>query len=338
MIEVDGSHGEGGGQVLRTAISLSAVLREPVRMTDIRASRPNPGLAAQHVASVQAVAELCDAEVDGLHIGSKDIVFRPGVLTGGEFEFDIGTAGSISLVLQACILPATMSKSEVRVTIRGGTDTKWSPPIDYMRIVHLPLASRLGVSCELEVLRRGFYPEGGGEVTARIYPCPEMREIDLGDRGGFQRISGIAYAQNLPDHVVSRMKHAALKSLVDHRNVKVESDPRSGNSTGAGIILVAEYQNTVLGESELGQRGVRAEKLGEDCASNLRESMDSGATVDEHMVDQLVPYMALAKGCSVLTADEVTDHAETNMWVAERFLGERFRTRKVGDLIEVSTV
>lgn len=338
MIEIDGSHGEGGGQTLRTAVSLAAVLREPMRVTRIRAGRPRPGLAAQHVASIGAVAELCDAEVDGLEVGSTDITFRPGTLTGGDFEFDIGTAGSTSLVLQTCMLPATMSKAAVRLTLKGGTDTKWSPPIDFMRLVHLPLIHRMGLSCEVEVVHRGFYPEGGGEVAAHIDPCHKLREIDLEQRGRLIGISGMAYAQNLPDHVISRMKHAALKSLIDQRNVKLESDPRSGRSTGAGVVLAAEYEATVLGESALGQRGVRAETLGETCAADLVETMRSGATVDVHMLDQLVPYMALADGGSIITAEELTGHAETNIWVVERFLGERFRTRRSGSLVEVRTI
>lgn len=338
MMEIDGSHGEGGGQVLRTAVALSAVLREPVRVTGIRSGRPNPGLAAQHVAGIGAVAELCDAEVDGLAVGSKEVVFRPGALVGGDFEFDIGTAGSTSLVLQACMVPAAMSKSPVRLTLRGGTDTKWSPPMDFMRLVHLPLVQRMGVSCEVEVVHRGFYPEGGGEVTAHIDPCPSLKGVDLLEKGGFSNIVGVAYAQNLPDHVVSRMRHAAMKGLVDHPGVKVEPDLRSGRSTGAGIVLAARYGNTVLGQSALGERGVRAETLGESCAADLAETMRSGATVDEHMLDQLVPYMALASGGSAVVAGEMTGHAETNIWVVERFLGDKFRVVKRDGLVEVRTI
>jgi RNA 3'-phosphate cyclase len=338
MIEIDGSHGEGGGQVLRTAVSLSAVLREPIQVNGIRAGRPNPGLAAQHVSAIEAVAELCDARVDGLHVGSKEIAFRPGALTGGDFEFDIGTAGSTSLVLQACILPAATSKAPVQLTLKGGTDTKWSPPIDFMRLVHLPIVRRMGVSCDLDIVQRGFYPEGGGEIVAHIDPCPTLRGIDLGQRGGFVRLSGVAYAQNLPDHVVSRMKHAALKRLVDHANVKVDSDLRSGRSTGAGTVLASEYENTVLGESALGERGVRAETLGETCAADLVETMRSGATADGHMLDQLVPYMALARGESVVIGEELTGHAETNIWVVERFLGERFKTSRRDGAVEIRSI
>lgn len=338
MIEVDGSYGEGGGQILRTAVSLSAVLNEPARITDIRAARPNPGLAPQHVTGIGAVAELCDAEVDGLRVGSKEVVFEPGTLTGGDFEFDVGTAGSISLVLQACMLPAVMSKAPVRMTLRGGTDTKWAPPIDFLTLVHTPLVQRMGASWDIDIVSRGFYPEGGGEVDVSIDPCQALRAIRLGERGPLLRISGVAYAQNLPEHVVSRTKHAAMKHLVGYGDVKVVSDLRSGRSTGAGIVLAAEYENTVLGESALGQRGVRAEKLGETCAADLAETMRSAATVDGHMLDQLVPYMALAEGESLVIGDGLTGHAETNMWVAELFLGKKFKTARSESGVEVRTV
>jgi RNA 3'-phosphate cyclase len=337
MIEVNGAHGEGGGQILRTAISLSAVLKEPVHVSNIRAGRSNPGLAPQHVTALSAVANLCDAETEGLQIGSKEIIFRPGELAGGEFEFDVGTAGSTCLLLQACILPATMSKAPVKLVLRGGTDAKWAPPIDFMRLVHLPLVRRMGIACDIDIVRRGFYPEGGGEVIARIDPCHALHGLALQDRGRLRGVSGVAYAQNLPEHVVSRMKHAALKGLVDVKSVKVESDLRSGRSTGAGIVLAAEYENTALGESALGQRGVRAETLGETCASDLRETMSSGATVDSHMLDQLVPYLALSKGESIAVSDELTDHADTNIWVVESLLGRKFEVNRGQSTVEVRT-
>ena len=338
MIDIDGSHGEGGGQILRTAVSLSAVTGEPVKISRIRAGRPNPGLSPQHMTGIEAVAEICGADVDGLFAGSTDIVFKPGQLIGGEYEFDVGTAGSISLVLQSCLLPSIMSKSAVSMSIRGGTDVKWSPPIDFVRLVHLPLLARFGASCDLEVVSRGFYPEGGGEVTVGISPAGGFRPADIQHRGKSVSIRGVAFAQNLPEHIVSRMKHAALKKLVDFREVKIESDLRRGHSTGAGIVLVAEYENSVIGESALGAKGVRAEGLGEGCAEDLLETMRSEATVDDHMLDQILPYMALAGKGSCVVAESMTGHAETNVWVIEEFLGKRFSISKKEDSAVVTTI
>jgi len=336
MIEIDGSHGEGGGQILRTALSLSAVTCDPVKISGIRAGRPNPGLAPQHVTSIQAVSEICGADVDGVFVGSKDVVFKPGQLVGGDFEFDIGTAGSISLIIQSCLLPCILSKSSIRIRILGGTDVKWSPPIDYLKLVHLPIASMFGASCYIEVVSRGFYPEGGGEVILETSPAGGLRPVDLSPRRKVLSIEGVAFAQNLPEHIVSRMKHAALKRLLDFKEVHVESDLRKGHSTGAGIVLTAKAENTFLGASALGAKGVRAESLGDNCSEDLLETIQSKATVDEHMLDQILPYMALAGKGSRVLAEEVTSHAETNIWVIERFLGKKFSVSKRDDLVELA--
>ena len=338
MIEIDGSYGEGGGQILRTAISLSAVAGKQVRISKIRAGRPVPGLQPQHVTSIEAVAEICGADVDGLFPGSKEIVFRPGQLVGGDFEFDVGTAGSVSLVITSCILPGLFSKARLRITVLGGTDVRWSPPIDYLRLVHIPILKKFGGVCELEMSSRGFYPEGGGEVVAEIAPTGGLSKVDLGSQGRTVRIEGIAYAQNLPEHVVSRMKHSALKKLLDFNEVRIESDLRNGHSTGAGMVLSAVCENAVLGESALGAKGVRSETLGEGCAEDLLETLKSRATVDEHMLDQVLLYMAVAEKGSRIIADELTGHAETNIWVIEQFLGKKFSVTKSDGLTEVRAI
>ena len=338
MIEIDGSHGEGGGQILRTAISLSAVTGQSVRIGNIRAARPSPGLSPSHLTSIEAVAELCDAEVDGLYAGSQEIVFKPDQLTGGAFEFDVGTAGSISLVVESSLLPAVMSKSGVNMVVKGGTDVLWSPPVDFLRLVHLPLLSRFGPSCDLEIGARGFYPEGGGEVAVEISPVARLSGLDLSERGEVLSVEGVVYAQNLPEHVTSRMKHSALKNLLDFKEVRIDSDIRRGHSTGAGIVLAAICENSIIGESALGARGVRSELLGENCSSDLKETLRSRATVDQHMLDQILPYMALAEGGSKILAEEITSHAKTNMWVIEEFLGKRFEIAEEKDLKEISVV
>jgi len=335
MIEIDGSHGEGGGQILRTSISLSTVINEPIRITKIRADRPNPGLAPSHVTSIEAVAEVADADVDGLFPGSKDIVFNPGQLLGGNFEFDVGTAGSISLVLQSCLLPALMSKRPVRITVKGGTDVRWSPPIDYMRLVHLQVLKMFGAVCDIEINSRGFYPEGGGEAVLETSPAGRLRGVDLVTRGDVSSIEGIAFAQNLPEHVVTRMKHSAIKQLLDFKEVSIDSDLRKGPSTGAGIVLAAVCDNTIIGESVLGARGVRSETLGEGCSNDLLETLGSKATVDEHMLDQILPYMAVANGGSAVVAEGMTGHAETNIWAIEKILGKMFTIEKQDDLVQV---
>ena len=336
MIEIDGSTGEGGGQVLRTAISLSAVTEEPIRIVNIRAGRPNPGLSKQHVTSVQAVAALSDARVDGLCLGAKEIEFHPGALLGGRFRFDIGTAGSVSLVVLGCLLPAAMSKSGVDMTITGGTDVKWAPPIDYITRVHAPIARKFGLECSTELISRGFYPEGGGECRIEVAPSGGLHGVDIGTRGELKAVTGIAYSQNLPDHVVSRMRHAALRRLPPMSGAAIDSDVRQGHSTGAGILLVAECENTAVGQTALGGKGVRAEILGEECAADLTETIQSGAAVDGHMLDQVLLYMAVAKGGSIAVAEELTTHAATNIAVIEAILDRTFSVTNKEGLVEVA--
>ena len=337
MLEIDGSFGEGGGQILRTSVSLSAVTGEPVKVANIRATRPNPGLAPSHLTSIEAVAQLCDAEVEGLHPGSKELVFKPRQLTGGDFEFDVGTAGSISLVLTSCLLPGALSKGRVRLRVKGGTNVRWSPPIDYLSSVHMPMLARFGASCSIELLSRGFYPEGGGEVDVEIVPSGGLAGLVLTEQGKVLAIDGIAYAQNLPEHIVSRMKHSAVKKLVGFQNVRIEGDLRRGSSTGAGIVLAARCENTVIGATGLGAKGVKAETLGENAASDLAETIASGATVDEHMLDQILPYMAVAHSSSSITADDLTEHAKTNIWVIEKFFPKKFSISTRGNLTEIAT-
>ena len=338
MIEIDGSLGEGGGQILRTSVSLSAVTGKPVKIVNIRAKRKNPGLAPSHMTSIDSVAKISDADVDGLYPGSQEIAFSPREILGGEFEFDVGTAGSISLVLQTCLIPAALSKSRVVINVKGGTDVNWSPPIDFMRMVHLPILERFGPACDLEMTARGFYPEGGGEVRLEVSPVSKLQAVKIEERGQVRSVEGVAYAQNLPEDVALRIKHAAIKKLVDFKGVTIELDFRGGHSTGAGIVLVARCDNTLLGASVLGAKGVRSETLGENCALDLVETVDSGATVDEHMLDQVLPYMALAEGNSVVLAEEMTAHAGTNISVIEKFLGKRFSVEEAGELVRIETL
>jgi RNA 3'-terminal phosphate cyclase (ATP) len=338
MIEIDGSHGEGGGQILRTCVSLSAVTGDPVRITKIREGRPNPGLKPQHVTGISAVAEICGAEVDGLYTGSKDIVFRPNQLTGGTFEFEVGTAGSISLVLATCLPPLVQAKARTRLTVRGGTDVRWSPPIDYLRLALVPILERFGCGCDIGIVSRGFYPEGGGDVSVEVSPTGAMKPVNIGARGEVLRVEGVSYAQNLPEHVSSRMKHSAIKKLLDSREIRIETDIRKGPSTGAGIVLVAVCENTVIGSSALGAKGVRSESLGESCAEDLLDALRSKATVDEHMADQILIYMALAEEGSMIIAEDLSSHAVTNMWAIEQMLGKRFSLDRKEGSIEIRAI
>ena len=319
MLRIDGSYGEGGGQLLRSSIALSALTGKDVEIFNIRSKRERCGLAAQHLTAVRGVAELCGASLEGDELGSTALTFRPGEVRGGEYELDVGTAGSVTLVLQACMLASLHADSPVTLTIRGGTNVRMSPPVDHYLHVLLPLLERMHVDVRLEVVQRGFYPQGGGVVTATSVPPGAVMPLDLKERGRGEGIAATSFVQNLPEHIAQRMEHAVRKALLGERIV-AERQLTSGPSSGAGIYLCARFENTVLGADALGEKGVPAERVGESAARRMWDELDGGGTLDVHTADQLLPYMALAVGRSSFTVRELSSHLSTQMWLLPQFL------------------
>ena len=334
MLEIDGSHGEGGGQILRMAIGLSARAGTPVRVVNVRARRKNPGLAAQHVTAVRAVAELCGADVTGVEIGSRTVEFTPGSLRSGRFVFDVGTAGSVTLVLQA-VLPAAFRAGPVDVRVRGGTDVPMAPPADYFRRVFLRWLGRLGGAAEFEIVRRGYYPRGGGEVVLRISEPARWRAVTLEESSEPDRIEGAAHISNLSEDIVRRMASAARKRLASYLSMRIHTeilDAARATGPGGAIVLWADAAESTLGGSALAERGKRAEVVGDEAAAALMAELHTGATVDVHAADQILPYLAMADGPSSFLVREVTDHTRTLMWLLRSFLPVQFRTTAVGVL------
>lgn len=322
MIELDGSIGEGGGQVLRTALGLSVATGQPFQLTGIRARRSKPGLAAQHLAAVRGVARLSRAEVEGDELGSQDLAFRPGVVREGKEVIDVGTAGSITLVLQACLLALVSRPTKVELVVHGGTDVPMAPPLSYCDRVILPLLAKIGYRVGMEVGARGFYPEGGGRVSVRteggdLLPF-EVLEVRRPDK-----IEGVAFSQNLPEHVTRRMTNESKRLLMDVGPVNIKVEESKGISTGVGLVLYADLGRTILGSSCLGERGMPSElvarKAGEDLRAELR-----GATLDVHAADQILPYLALAQGPSRFLVREVSQHLRTQLSTVSAFLPTLF--------------
>ena len=329
MVEIDGSMGEGGGQILRTSLALAAITGRTVRIYNIRAKRPRPGLQRQHLVSVKAVAALAGARVEGLRLGSTEIVFRPGRLRGGRFRFDIGTAGSITLVLQAVLPVAAFAPEPVEIEVRGGTDVPWSPPVDYVRHVFARLLERFGYSIDIIVKRRGHYPRGGGIVVASVREPPgRLNPVNLRERGDILYVEGISHAVRLPRHVAERQASAA-RQLLEKLGVPIKidvewyepgRDPHLG--PGSGIVVWAITRNSVLGGDALGARGKPAERVGREAATKLLEDLETGMALDRHASDMLLTYAAVACGESVLGGSKLTSHAETNMYVVRKVVPE----------------
>lgn len=337
MIEIDGAHGEGGGQLLRNAAALAAVTGKPVRVTDIRAGRRKPGLAAQHVTAVRAVAALADAKVEGLQIGSREITMTPRGLRGGRFTFDVGTAGSVTLVLQACLPAALFAPEPVELHLIGGTDVPWSPPLDYFRFVFLPLLAKMGGRVQVEVLKRGYYPRGGGEIRVAVTPTPGLRPLVVEPPGPVRRIRGIAHAANLPEHVTQRMKQAAARRFIGVAETKIEEQtvaPEAAVGIGGAIVLWTEHERTVLGADALAEKGMPSESVGDAAAKELLLDLKANASLDIHASDQVLIYGALAKGESRFSAREVSSHALTTKWLLETFLGVEIETVQVDGRVQ----
>jgi RNA 3'-terminal phosphate cyclase (ATP) len=329
-VEIDGSLGEGGGQVLRTALALATLTGRAVRLTQIRAGRERPGLAPQHLACVRALAALCDAELEGAGLRSTELSFAPRApARAGNYAFDVaesargGSAGSATLVFQCVLLPLALAGEPSEVRVKGGTHVPWSPPYDYLAEVFLPAMERCGARVLSRLVAWGFYPVGRGQMSAQILPLPEngIEPLSIEARGALTRIHGRAVACNLPAHIADRMAKRA-RSLLTDLEVPCEVTPERvrGNGPGAGIFLTAEYEHAAAGFSALGERGRASERVAEEACAALVAHDEAGAPVDPHLADQLLLPMALARSRSSLRTSRVTRHLSTNAEVIRAFL------------------
>lgn len=331
-LRIDGSYGEGGGQILRTALALSVLLGRAVRIERIRAKRPQPGLRPQHLVSVRSAAQVSDAEVEGDAIGSQTLTFAPRhPAAAGAYHFDVGateaggSAGSVSLVFQTLFVPLAHADGVSTLTLVGGTHVAWSPPVHYLSEVFLPTVAPLGLRADLDIERWGWYPRGGGLVRASIPPRATPGEADtltLEERGRLQRIWGISAASNLPDHIIERQRLQALEAL-RKAGLKAEIEQVRAPSVGPGtvVFLVAEYENALAGFTAYGALRKPAEKVADEAVRALVKFHRSKAAVEPHLADQLLLPIASAGVEASFVTSEATQHLMTNAWVIEQFLG-----------------
>lgn len=326
-VHVDGSRGEGGGQMVRTSLSLATLLGRELRLSNIRAGRPNPGLAAQHVTCVRAAAAICGGRVEGDHVGSTALRFCPGVLRPGEYRFDVAdvrpSAGSATLVLQTVLPPLLYAGGASELTVRGGTNVPWSPPFEYLAHVFAPALARMGAALQLRRTRSGWYPAGGGELQAIVHPLDAaLRALDLAERGEVVSLHAIStVSADLADHIAQRQLTAGLQHLPTALSPRVKrSVERPEGGPGTCFLLAAAFAGGNAGASTLGERRKPAEQVGRETADEFRAFWDSDATVDVHLADQLLLYAALARGRSVYIAEKATEHLRTNAWVIQQFL------------------
>jgi RNA 3'-terminal phosphate cyclase (ATP) len=334
VLTIDGSYGEGGGQVLRTSLALSAITGQPVCIEKVRAGRRKPGLRPQHLTGVRAMAKICSARVQGGKLGAQEVTFAPQTEPrAGTYTFDVaqaakgGSAGSVSLLLHTVLLPLALAPGTSQLTLRGGTHVAWSPPLDYLKRVYLPTLARMGVRAKVNVKKWGWYPIGGGEVAVKIEGTgPGLDGLDLRDCGELLRVRGVSASSNLPKHIRVRQERAALQALRSsgiNARIQVLDAPSKGQ--GTVVFLWAECANALAGFTSLGELGKPAERVAEEAARDLLEYVHGDAALDRHLADQLVLPMALARSPSQFTTETVTQHLLTNAWVVNQFLPGRVR-------------
>ncbi len=341
MIEIDGSYGEGGGQILRTALSLSCLFKKPFRIFNIRKGRKNPGLMPQHLTAVRAAQLLSNAEVKGDYKGSTELIFLPNEVKAGEFFFDIGTAGSTSLVLQTLIpslafsINALFSRSSQReyrefespkstITLKGGTHVPFSPPFDYLQEIFSFFLEKIGIKLRLHIESYGFYPKGGGKIKAEIYPAKEIRPLKVISRGELIKMEGYSVVGNLPISIAERQKNAFLEFLnkeIKQFKIPVDIKLLSVNTQGQGtyIFIKAESENTRAGFTALGEKGKKAETVGEEIAKELHKYYITDAALDPYITDQIILYLSLSQQESTFTTSCITQHLITNLWTIKLF-------------------
>lgn len=336
MLEIDGSFGEGGGQILRTSLALSVLTETPVHIYNIRRNRPREGLAPQHLKTISAIEELTGSVAEGKSISSTEIKFMPKNEFKRKITINIGTAGSVTLLLQSLMVLLPFLENKTTVGVYGGTDVPWSPQIDYLREITVPTLEKMGYSVRINKITRGYYPEGGGYVEIEVKPVKKLKSIQIDKSEKLSKIEGISFSTNLPDNVVERQKKSA-RGIISRGgttpNIKLQVEKDSSQRIGSGIFLFSKDKSSIIGGGALGERGKRAEEVGEEGAKQFMEKYSEG--FDCYLSDQLVPFMALAEGTSSMYTKN-TSHLETNISILERFYDIKFLWKD--DLLEVEGI
>ncbi len=324
MIRIDGAYGEGGGQVLRTALSLAALTGQAFELEHIRARRPDPGLHAQHLTAVHAVGDVCAAELEGAQLGSRKLTFAPqSPPRPGHYRWDVGTAGATTLVLQAVLWPLAVAGGPSSVEFVGGTHVAWSPPADYVRDVYLWTLEQAigGRFAELEVETWGWYPVGGGRLGAQIRGGTDIPALRVLERGALRRVSVLSAASNLPSHIVERQASRAESCLRKQGIVPhVETSEPSSPGKGTVVFILAQYEHVRAGFTAYGRIRKPAEEVADEACRAFVRYQKRGQPVDQHLGDQLLLPMALANGTTEYAVSVVTQHLITNAWLISQFL------------------
>lgn len=321
IIKIDGSFGEGGGQILRTAISLSAVTKKPFEIYNIRANRKVPGLSHQHLQAVNSTAQICNAEVVGNQLRSTDLKFFPGETQAGTYHFNIGTAGSVSLVLQTIFYPLSLANKPSSITIVGGTHVTHSPCVDYLKQQWLFFLKKIGFNAEIQTLKAGFYPRGGGEILVKINPSNPQYPLRINDRGKLIQVEGLSTVSNLDVNIAQRQQLQAKKRLLEYNiphEISLSEIPSCGK--GTMLLLVGKFEYSQCCYFSLGAIGKRAETVADEACNEFFCFLKTRGVIDEYLADQLIIPLALTKGTSQFVTPRISQHLLTNIEIVKLFL------------------
>jgi RNA 3'-terminal phosphate cyclase (ATP) len=341
MLRIDGSQKSGSGTILRLSIALSGILNEPLHIYNIRHNRRQPGLRPQHLESVLTAAKLCNAETEGAELDSRELWFKPNGIVSGDVRAEIGTAGSISMLLLTVLPICAYARGDVKVhVVGGGTDVRYAPTIHYMKYVLLPMLERIGVKASLTVKRFGYYPKGMGEAVLNVSTASKLSALSITEFGEIETITGISLCTFLEkQRVAERQAEAAAKILRNggyDAEIRVVNDLSNPIQKGSSIVLWAKTsRGALVGGDAIGERGKPSEAVGREAAESLLKAVEAHATVDVHLADMLVPYVALAGGSSTYLTRKITDHIDTNIWLVEKILGVKLQVSKVGGICRI---
>jgi len=344
LLEIDGSQKSGSGTILRLSVALASILNEPLHISKIRQRRSQPGLRPQHLEAVLTAAKICNAETRGAKLGSRELWFKPTEIAGGEVHAEIGTAGSIPMLLLTILPLCAFARKTVRVhVVKGGTDVRHAPTINYIKHVLLPMLERMGLETKLEVQKYGYYPKGMGEISLEVQPCSELKTLRLENLGNIEKVKGISVCTFLAKQKVAQRQAKAANKILKAHGYEVQIDVVNDRSNplqkGSSLVLWTKTStDALLGGDAIGELRKPSEAVGREAAENLVKEIEAEAIVDVHLADMLVPYMALAKGESTYLCRSITEHLDTNIWLAQKILGARFEVGRVGSLYRVRKV
>jgi RNA 3'-phosphate cyclase len=344
VIEIDGSQKSGSGTILRLSVALATTIGQPLHICNIRQNRPQPGLRPQHLEAVLTAAKLCDAEVKGAELNSRELWYKPGKVEGGKIEAEIGTAGSIPMLLMTLLPICAFAEKTVNLHVsKGGTDVSNSPTINYIMHVLLLMLKRIGINTSLTVNKYGYYPKGMGEVTITVEPCSSIEPILLEEFGKLKIIKGVSVCTFLAERKVAERQANAAKECLRERgytaDIQIINDESNSLQKGSSLVLWAETNtNVILGADAIGELRKTSETVGKEAAEKLIAEISTKPTVDVHLADMLIPYVALAKGRSVYLARTMSDHLETNIWLAEKMLNVKFKVERINGLYKIEKV